>query len=40
MKSHDPYIAFREAYLQYREFVIHDGDPPVDDVFYDFDEDE
>ncbi len=41
MKSHDPYIAFREAYLQYREFVIHDGDPPVDDDdFYIFDEDE
>jgi phospholipid-binding lipoprotein MlaA len=40
MKSHDPYIAFREASLQYREFVIHDGDPPVDDDFYFFDEDE
>ena len=39
-KSQDPYIAFREAYLQNRQFRIHDGDPPIDDIFYDFEEDE
>ena len=39
-KSKDPYIAFREAYLQNRQFVIHDGDPPVDDDFYFFDDEE
>ncbi|MEM7431307.1 MAG: VacJ family lipoprotein [Pseudomonadota bacterium] len=37
-KSADPYIALREAYLQNREFNIYDGDPPVPDDFYDFDE--
>ncbi len=36
-KSADPYIAFREAYLQNREFNIYDGDPPMNDDFYDFD---
>ena len=40
MKSQDPYIAFREAYLQNREFVIYDGDPPIDDDFYFFDDEE
>ncbi len=40
MKSQDPYVAFREAYLQYREFVIYDGDPPIDDDFYFFDDEE
>jgi phospholipid-binding lipoprotein MlaA len=39
-KSQDPYIAYREAYLQNREFVIHDGDPPVDEDFYFFDDEE
>ena len=39
-KSADPYIAFREAYLQNRQFNIYDGNPPVDDDFYFFDEDE
>ena len=38
-KSADPYIAFREAYLQNRQFNIYDGDPPVEDDFYYFDED-
>ena len=33
--SYDPYIAVRESYLQNREFEIHDGDPPVDEDFYD-----
>lgn len=34
----DPYTFTREAYLQQREFLIHDGNPPVkgyDDVFDD-----
>lgn len=39
-KSQDPYIAFREAYLQNRQFVIHDGNPPVDEDFYFFDDEE
>lgn len=39
-KSADPYIAFREAYLQNREFNVYDGDPPTDEDFYFFDEDE
>lgn len=33
--SNDPYITLRESYLQNREFKIYDGDPPVDDDFYD-----
>ena len=33
--SQDPYITLRESYLQNRNYVIHDGDPPVDDDFYD-----
>ena len=39
-KSKDPYIAFRVAYLQNRQFRIYDGDPPVDDDFYFFDDEE
>ena len=40
-KSQDPYIAFREAYLQNRQFNIYDGDPPVDyEDYYYFEEDE
>ena len=39
-KSADPYIAFREAYLQNRQFNIFDGNPPVEEDFYFFDEDE
>ena len=39
-KSKDPYIAYREAYLQNREFNIYDGDPPVDDDFYYFEDEE
>ncbi len=33
--SNDPYITIREAYLQNRAFLIHDGDPPEgdDDLF-------
>ena len=38
--SFDRYLAIREAYLQNRQFLIYDGDPPVDDDFYDdFEED-
>ncbi len=33
--SSDPYITLRESYLQNREYEIYDGDPPVDDDFYD-----
>lgn len=40
--SADRYIAVREAYLQNRLYLIYDGDPPIDDDFYDdfIDEDE
>lgn len=37
----DPYVFTREAYLQRRNYLIHEGDPPVvgyDDIF-DFDDD-
>jgi phospholipid-binding lipoprotein MlaA len=37
-KAQDPYIAFREAYLQNRQFNIYDGDPPVDEDFYYFED--
>lgn len=43
--SSDPYITLRESYLQNREYKIYDGNPPMDDDFYedlldeDFDED-
>ena len=44
--SIDPYITFRESYLQNRRFRIYDGDPPEDpdfledELFEDFFEDE
>ena len=40
--SYDPYITIREAYLQNRSYLIHDGDPPVedDDLFEEFFEEE
>lgn len=39
--SQDRYLSVREAYLQHRQYVIHDGDPPVeDDLFDDLFEDE
>ena len=38
--SKDPYIAFREAYLQNREYEIYDGDPPVEDDYFEFFDDE
>lgn len=39
-KSQDPYIAFREAYLQNRQFNILDGEMPEDEEVYFFDEEE
>lgn len=33
--STDPYITIRESYLQNREYNVYDGDPPMDDDFYD-----
>ena len=33
----DPYAFTHEAYLQQREFLIHDGSPPVDDLFDELD---
>lgn len=33
--SADPYVTVRESYLQNREFEVYDGDPPLDDEFYD-----
>jgi len=40
--SQDRYLSVREAYLQHRQYLIHDGDPPVDDDLFDdlFDEEE
>ncbi len=37
----DPYLFTREAYLQHREFLVHDGNPPLPDFpdFQDFEED-
>lgn len=38
--SFDRYLSIRESYLQHRQFLIYDGDPPDDDDFYDdFEED-
>ena len=36
----DPYIFTRDAYYQRRQFLIFDGDPPVDDFFDAFDDEE
>ena len=33
--SQDRYVSIREAYLQHRQYLVFDGDPPVDDDFYD-----
>ncbi len=33
--SQDRYITIREAYLQRRQYMIYDGNPPVDDEFFD-----
>ena len=37
--AYDPYIRMREAYLQRRRYLIHDGNPPEDeDLYEEFDE--
>ncbi|MEJ2604120.1 MAG: VacJ family lipoprotein [Gammaproteobacteria bacterium] len=33
--SNDPYLFVRESYLQRREYLIYDGNPPMDDFFED-----
>jgi len=33
--SYDKYLTIRESFLQNREFLIYDGDPPEDEDFYD-----
>ena len=33
--SQDRYVTTRESYLQNREYEVYDGDPPVDDDFFD-----
>ena len=38
--SADRYVTFRESFLQRRNYLIYDGDPPVDDDFYDDFEDD
>ena len=37
--SNDPYIFVREAYLQNRNFVIYDGQPPQPEDDFDLDDD-
>ena len=34
----DPYLFMREAFLQRREYLIFDGNPPVDDLFEELEE--
>jgi len=34
----DPYAFTRDAYYQRREYLIYDGDPPLDDLFDEFEE--
>lgn len=34
-ESPDRYVTLRESYLQRRQYLIYDGDPPIDDDFYD-----
>ncbi len=39
--SKDRYLTIRESYLQNRAYVIHDGNPPEDDDFFeDFEEED
>lgn len=38
--SEDPYITLREAYRQNREYDIFDGDPPIEEDYYEFFDDE
>ena len=39
-EAFDPYLFLREAYLQNREYLIYDGNPPEDDEYFDDFEDE
>ncbi len=34
-ESQDPYVTLRESYLQNRQYEIYDGNPPLDDDFFD-----
>ncbi len=34
-EAFDPYLFLREAYLQNREYLIYDGNPPEDDEYFD-----
>lgn len=36
--SLDPYIFTRESFLQWRNFQIHDGDPPIPELYEDLEE--
>ena len=36
----DPYAFTRDAYFQRRKFLIYDGDPPIEDFFDDFGDEE
>jgi phospholipid-binding lipoprotein MlaA len=38
--SSDRYVTIRESYLQNRNYEVYDGNPPVDDSFYDDFEDD
>lgn len=39
-EAYDPYIRLREAYLQNRRYQVYDGNPPMEDDFYEeFEED-
>ncbi|HLU62543.1 MAG TPA: VacJ family lipoprotein [Gammaproteobacteria bacterium] len=33
--AYDPYAFIRDAYLQRREYLVHDGNPPRDEDYYD-----
>lgn len=37
--SNDPYLFVRESWLQRRDFLIYDGDPPVDEDEFDIEDD-
>jgi len=39
-EAFDPYLFLREAYLQNREYLIYDGNPPEDDEYFEDFEDE
>lgn len=34
--AYDPYTFMRDAYLQRREFLVYDGNPPVEDYYDDY----